>query len=130
MSPYKAGLAMIFLTGIIVYAGHARAEPPPVGMKVSFAHPMVVCNKAEDIQGLISAQRGGTFDEAVKPLMDKIECQIGKVASVVIIDSKDLGTIDWNPGVENVWMIHFNTTQGEKFSLYEELVAHKENTSI
>lgn len=124
---------MIGATALLVWAGSARANPPPEGMLVSFAHPLIMCDKAEQLKDLVAAQRTSeeAFGAKAKELIaDTKVCTPAQIINVVVGDSEDVGNLKWGDIEEHVWIIHFGDSKSEHWALYEELVAIKHDTAI
>lgn len=118
--------------GLLAYS-QAQAAPPPEGMLVSFAHPMIVCDKADYLKDLIAAQRTSedAFGAKAKELIsDKHECTAAQVSNVVVGESEDVGNVRWGEQVEHLWITHLGDSSSEHWALYEEIVAPKKDSSI
>lgn len=123
---------MVAATLALVWAGSARADPPTDGSLVSFAHPLIVCDKADYLKDLIAAQRKSkdAFDAKSKELIaDKKQCFAANVSNVVVGESEDAGTAKWGNLTEHLWITHVGDAKGEHWLLYEENVV-KNETSI
>lgn len=128
------GGLMIASTVALVWAGSARADPPPNGMMVSFHLPMIVCEKADYLKALIAAQRTSetAFGAKAKELLagEKHPCDAGQVSNVVVGESEDAGTVKWGDAEEHLWIVHFGDVKAEHWALYEEAIVAKHETSI
>lgn len=127
------GAGMCLATVALIFAGSARAEPPPNGMLVSFHHPMIVCEKAEYLKDLIEAQRTSetAFGAKAKELIaDKHQCDAAQVNNVVVGESEDVGSVKWGDAEEHLWIVHIGDAKTERWTLYEEAVVAKHDTSI
>jgi hypothetical protein len=127
------GAGMLAATAMLVWVGSARADPPPSGMMVSFAHPMIVCDKAEYLKDLVAAQRVSedAFGAKAKELIsDKHVCVAAQVSNMVVGESEDVGNVKWGDQEEHLWITHIGDAKAEHWALYEELVATKHDTAI
>jgi len=125
------GLAIGF-AALVAYS-RAQAAPPDEGMRVSFHHPMIVCDKAEYLKDLIAAQRTSeeAFSAKAKELIgDKHLCNAGQLSHVVVGESEDIGNVKWGAVEEHLWILHFGDSNSEHWALYEELVDTKHENAI
>ena len=121
------GAGMIAATAMLVWVGSARADPPPSGMMVSFARPMIVCDKAEYLKDVSEEAFGAKAKELIS---DKHLCVAAQVSNMVVGESEDIGNVKWGDQEEHLWITHIGDAHAEHWALYEELVATKHDTSI
>ena len=103
-----------------------RADPPPVGQAVNFPERMVVCKTHRELNELVEALRISleAYDAKLKQLgVDRSECDVNRVSHVFVLESDDLGVVDFNHTQRRVWIVHFTNAAKDGWGLYEEAVA-------
>lgn len=133
MNNYLIGAAMIAATGLIIWASHARADPPANGWQGSYythdgthLQPLVVCKKAEDVKAIFdAAQKGGFEDGGHKAvaLMSDQSCENAVIEHVTIVGQEYLGEANdkLKGQTERVWSVQISTTKGVMFCYFEEV---------
>jgi hypothetical protein len=104
----------------------ARADPPPSGQAVNFPEPMVVCKTHRELNELVEALRISlkAYDAKLMQLgIDRSECDVNSVSHVFVLESYDLGLVDFNHQQRRVWIVHFTNVAKDGWGLYEEAAA-------
>jgi hypothetical protein len=102
-----------------------RADSPPFG-PVNFPEPMVVCKTHRELEELVEALRISlkAYDAKLKQLgVDRSECDVNTVSHVFVVESRDLGMVDFNHAQRRVWIVHFTNAAKDGWGLYEEAIA-------
>jgi len=103
-----------------------RADPPPSGQAVNFPEPMVVCKTHRELNELVDAARISlkAYDAKLKQLgVDRNECDVNTVSHVFVLESYDLGVVDFNHTQRRDWIVHFTNAPKDGWGLYEEAAA-------
>ena len=103
-----------------------RADPPPFGQAVNFPEPIVVCKTHRELNELVEAVRISlkAYDARLKQLgVDRNECDVNTVSHVFVLESYDLGVVDFNHTQRRVWIVHFTNAAKDGWGLYEEAAA-------
>jgi hypothetical protein len=99
-----------------------RADP----QAVNFPEPMVVCKTHRELNELVEALRISlkAYDAKLKQLgVDPSECDVNTVSHVFVLESDDLGVVDFNLTQRRVWIVHFTNAAKDGWGLYEEAAA-------
>jgi hypothetical protein len=111
----------------------ARADPPPLGQAVNFPEPMVVCKTHRELKELVEALRISVeaYDAKLKQLgVDRSECDVNTVSDAFVVESLDLGVVDFNHAQRRVWIVHFTNAAKDGWGLYEEAIASNAAAAI
>jgi hypothetical protein len=117
-----SALAILALTAATTLTP-GRADPPPSGQAVNFPEPIVVCRTHGELNELVEALRISlkAYDSKLKQLgVDRSECDVNTVSQVFLIESEDLGVVDFNYTQRRVWIVHFTNATKDGWGLYEE----------
>jgi hypothetical protein len=87
---------------------------------------MVVCKTHRELNELVEALRISlkAYDAKLKQLgVDRSECDVNTVSHVFVLESDDLGVVDFNHTQRRVWIVHFTNAAKDGWGLYEEAAA-------
>jgi hypothetical protein len=87
---------------------------------------MVVCKTHPELKELVEALRISeeAYDAQLKQFgVDRSECDVNTVSHVFLVESEDLGVVDFNHAQRRVWIVHFANAMEDGWGLYEEKVA-------
>jgi hypothetical protein len=87
---------------------------------------MVVRKTQRELKELVDALRISVdaYDAKLKQLgVDRSECDVNAVSQVFVVESQDLGVVDFNHARRRVWIVHFANAVKDGWGLYEEAVA-------
>jgi hypothetical protein len=87
---------------------------------------MVVCKMRGELNELVEALRISlkAYDAKLKQLgVDRGECDVNTVSHVFVLESDDLGVVDFNHTQRRVWIVHFTNAAKDGWGLYEEAAA-------
>lgn len=133
------GSAMVAAAALLVWAGSARAAPPPNGWVGHMEIPVVACDTAQDVKEIADAgNRGpeelnGTFMKYNGRVNAKNEpeCVYGDLGMFAVTGSESLGTTKNAKGMPvNAWLVHAKNPNVEFFVLYVEKVVDEKDGSI
>jgi hypothetical protein len=119
-----SALAILALSAGTLTSG--RADTPPLGQAVNFPEPMVVCKTHRELKELVEALRISVeaYDAKLKQLgVGRSECDVNTVSDVFVVESLDLGVVDFNHAQRRVWIVHFTNAAKDGWGLYEEAIA-------
>jgi hypothetical protein len=64
------------------------------------------------------------YDAKLKQLgVDRSECDVNTVSHVFVLESDDLGGVDFNHTQSRIWIVHFTNVTKDVWGLYEEAAA-------
>jgi Xaa-Pro aminopeptidase len=125
MRAQRSALAIVALSAATTLTS-GRADPPRSGQAINFLEPMVLCKTQRELKELVDALRISVeaYDAKLKQLgVDRSECDVNAVSHVFVVESQDLGVVDFNHARRRVWIVHFTNTAKDGWGLYEEAVA-------